>query len=97
MSWSRSSGCNTGGGDICAAHSCCTVGIGCRESVADAVVFASVVRYGLRESDSPWLWARMRAYVQAMASVFHGFRIDNAHGTPIHVAAAMLDAAREVR
>ena len=53
--------------------------------------------YGLRESDSPWLWARMRAYVQSMASIFHGVRIDNAHGTPIHVAAAMLDSAREAR
>lgn len=55
------------------------------------------LRYGERPSDSPWLWAYMRCYVQRMASVFPAFRVDNAHGTPAHVLAYMLRAARSVR
>ena len=39
----------------------------------------------------------METYVRRMARVLHALRIDNAHGTPLHVAAAMIDAARDVR
>lgn len=30
-----------------------------------------------------------------MASIFHGFRIDNAHSTPIHVGSYFLRKARK--
>ena len=30
-----------------------------------------------------------------MASIFHGFRVDNAHSTPIHVGAYLLRKARK--
>ena len=39
----------------------------------------------------------MATYIRRMAKVFHALRVDNAHGTPLHVAAAMIDAARAVR
>jgi len=65
----------------------------------DVVIWGDCVklRYGLAPQDSPWLWWYMRVYVQRMAAVFHSVRLDNAHGTPLHVAAAMIDAARLVR
>ena len=54
------------------------------------------LRYGSNYNDSPYLWDRMFEYTKLMAKLFHGFRIDNCHSTPIHVGVAMLDAARSV-
>lgn len=54
------------------------------------------LRYGTGPEDSPYLWKRMTKYVQILARVFDGFRIDNCHLTPLHVGEALLDAARAV-
>lgn len=54
------------------------------------------LRYGSGPEDSPHLWKRMIGYVEELARVFDGFRIDNCHLTPIHVGEILLDAARRV-
>ena len=54
------------------------------------------LRYGDNKADSPFLWKRMKKYVQDLASNFNGFRIDNAHSTPLHVGAYFLRKAREI-
>ena len=54
------------------------------------------LRYGNSKADSPRLWKRMKHYVQSMASIFNGFRIDNAHSTPLHVGEYLLRKARKV-
>jgi glycogen debranching enzyme len=55
------------------------------------------LRYGNSREDSPYLWDRMAEYTRLMAKFFTGFRIDNCHSTPIHVAEFLLDEARRVR
>ena len=55
------------------------------------------LRYGQTIDDNPYLWRRMADYTRLMAKYFVGFRVDNAHSTPIAVAEFLLDQAREVR
>ncbi|KJH49784.1 glycogen debranching enzyme [Dictyocaulus viviparus] len=55
------------------------------------------LNYGENPDDSPFLWQYMKSYTQECARLFHGLRIDNAHGTPIHVAEYLILAAREIR
>jgi glycogen debranching enzyme len=55
------------------------------------------LRYGSSKEESPYLWDYMAKYTRLMAKYFAGFRIDNAHSTPIHVAEYLLDEARRVR
>ncbi|KXS11729.1 glycoside hydrolase family 133 protein [Gonapodya prolifera JEL478] len=54
------------------------------------------MRYGSKKEDNPYLWDHMERYTVLMASLFDGFRIDNCHSTPIHLAEYLLDAARKV-
>jgi len=54
------------------------------------------LNYGEKPEDSPYLWEHMTKYVQDMARIFNGFRLDNAHSTPIHVAEYLMKKAREV-
>jgi glycogen debranching enzyme len=44
------------------------------------------LRYGLQYEDNQFLWETMTEYVTKMSSMFHGIRLDNAHGTPLTVS-----------
>ncbi|KAJ2674472.1 bifunctional 4-alpha-glucanotransferase/amylo-alpha-1,6-glucosidase [Coemansia sp. RSA 1085] len=64
----------------------------------EVIVWGDCVKlnYGEKPEDNPWLWEHMRQYTLNMARVFHGFRIDNCHSTPIELAEYLLDEARKV-
>ena len=54
------------------------------------------IRYGKQRGESSaWEW--MEKYVEKMAQHFDGFRLDNLHGTPLHVARYMINHARRVK
>lgn len=55
------------------------------------------LRYGTGPAANPWLWSHMTAYVELLAGMFDGFRLDNSHSTPVHVGEILLDKARVVQ
>ena len=54
------------------------------------------LRFGDKFEDSPYLWQRMKDYVDNTARHFDGVRLDNCHSTPLHVAEFLIDSARKV-
>lgn len=65
----------------------------------EVIIWSDLVKlnYGKRYQDNPWLWDYMKRYTESCAQLFHGFRIDNCHSTPIRVARYLMDAARRIR
>lgn len=52
------------------------------------------LRYGSERASNPALWDFMGRYVELMAGIFDGFRIDNCHSIPIHILKYLLQRAR---
>ncbi|KAJ1919203.1 bifunctional 4-alpha-glucanotransferase/amylo-alpha-1,6-glucosidase [Mycoemilia scoparia] len=65
----------------------------------EVIVWGDCVKlnYGDKPEDNPWIWEHMKEYTMTMARLFHGFRIDNCHSTPIKLAEYLIDHARTVR
>ncbi|KAG7524665.1 glycogen debranching enzyme-like isoform X2 [Solea senegalensis] len=55
------------------------------------------LRYGEKPEDCPFLWTRMKTYTEIIATVFSGLCLVNCLSTPVHVAEAMLAAARAIK
>jgi glycogen debranching enzyme len=64
----------------------------------DLIVWGDCVKlqFGKKREDNPWLWDHMTRYVENLASMFDGFRLDNCHSTPLEVGAYLMDKARAV-
>lgn len=54
------------------------------------------LKYGQSRLDCPELWDGIQKYVETMAGVFKGFRLDNCHGTPLHVSQYFVEKARKI-
>jgi len=54
------------------------------------------LRFGETRDDNPWLWDYMSDYVRHVAKISHAIRIDNAHSTPLALAAHCIKCAREI-
>lgn len=54
------------------------------------------LRYGNKPEDNPWLWSYMRDYLNSVAGVVQGLRLDNAHSTPLPVSEYFIREARKV-